>query len=56
MEPYQKKIIHPALSSFIYKQDFMEAGNDWHFHPEIEIQMPQTVDRIWLDGIPFAIR
>lgn len=39
MEPYQKKIIHPALSSFVYKQDFLEAGNDWHFHPEMEIQL-----------------
>lgn len=39
MIPYQKKIIHPALSSFLYRHDFMESDIDWHFHPEIEIRL-----------------
>lgn len=39
MKPFFKKIIPPAGNSIVYKEDFLENLRDWHFHPEIEIQM-----------------
>lgn len=39
MQPYYKKVIAPPGNSILYKEDYLENTRDWHFHPEVEIQM-----------------
>ena len=39
MQPYLKKIIIPPRTSVVFKEDHLENIRDWHFHPEIEIQL-----------------
>ena len=39
MQPYYKKLVALHGHSILYKEDHLENPRDWHFHPEIEIQM-----------------